>query len=96
MMVQRIVKEFFQQLQDSFQNYGIKDSFLVDVDFRSESFIYKAFSAEVHLLMQTTQSHGTVKSTSITSSNPKLTSDFLSKIIVSIISSSAASPWFII
>ena len=42
MMFQRKVKDFYQAIHDSIGNNKIKDCFLVDIDFRNESFIYKA------------------------------------------------------
>ena len=42
MMFQRKVKDVYQSIHDAIGDNRIKDCFLVDVDFKSESFIYKA------------------------------------------------------
>ena len=40
MMLQRNVMEFWYEIHDAFGSNAIKDCFIVDVDFRNESFIY--------------------------------------------------------
>ena len=42
MKFQRILKKLFQEIHDALGTNTIKDCFLTDVDFRHESFIYKA------------------------------------------------------
>ena len=42
MMFQRKVKAVFQEIHDAFGTNAIKDCFITEVDFRHESFIYKA------------------------------------------------------
>ncbi len=42
MMLQRKVMDFWQEIHDAFGTNAIKDCFITDVDFRNESFIYKA------------------------------------------------------
>ena len=44
MMFQRKVKDVWQKIHDAFGTSAIKDCFITDIDFRNESFIYKAIT----------------------------------------------------
>ena len=50
MMFQRKVKDVFQEIHDTIGTNAIKDCFLVDVDFRNESFIFKAIHCLIALI----------------------------------------------
>ena len=42
MKFQHVIKEVFQQVHDKLGASKVNDCFLVDIDFKSDSFIYKA------------------------------------------------------
>jgi len=44
MMFQRCITAVFQEIHDAIGNDSIKECFVTDVDFRNESFIYKAIA----------------------------------------------------
>ena len=44
MMFQRKVKDVWQEIHDAFGTSTIKDCFIIDIDFRNESFIYKTIT----------------------------------------------------
>ena len=44
MMFQRKIKAVWQEIHDAFGANAIKDCFVTDINFRSESFIYKAIT----------------------------------------------------
>ena len=50
MMFQRKIKDVFQEIYDSIGTNAIKECFLVDIDFRNESFIFKAIHCLIALI----------------------------------------------
>ena len=44
MMFQRVVKSLFQEIHDALGTNAIKDCFITEIDFKHESFIYKAIN----------------------------------------------------